>query len=79
MIDVFSVIPQETSVAGSRIQSRDQLHSAGIRPGHAKDLGDSKAGKHGQEIYKSVRWTRPDSLSIKLDKDQNEAAKAAMG
>lgn len=74
IVDVFSLRPQENSAVGSRSQSQEQLHL-----GLDKDPRDFQAGKPEYEVYKKVKWTHPESLSVRLDRDRNEAAKAVMG
>lgn len=90
VVDVFTVLPQASNGVGSRVQSVDQLQLA---PSTATNRNE-QASIHActqvaeseveeqkpmpQEVaYRSIKKTR--NISTALDKDESEAAKAAIG
>jgi len=86
VVDVFTVLPHDGSITGSRILSRDQLHIAETTSAESPkstaaqpNMDQHPETTSQQEIYKSIRRTRQDPLSVRLDRDESEAAKAAMG
>jgi len=82
VVDVFTVVPQEASGVGSRVQSKDHLHHAlteGKEPkGGLAHLQDYE--RSPQEMaYRSVRQSRPYVICSDMGKEESEAARVAMG